>query len=378
LLLYAAWSAWASTLHEAPGHQTPITASAVGSVLSGGADELAAVWAAILGLFRTPGASQLAGQLAIRLDWGLPLAAIFVALALFRFRLAPSPAFRTYTLIAILVTYLALIAVGLGAGRVPNASRYVWMGAVPALVLCVELASGLRIGPKAQAAIWVILGLSLIANVAELRTAGSFFRQLSDYDRAQLGALELVRDRVPPAFPIQQPTGSLLPHYDLGASAGAFFAVSSQFGSPAFTPDELASAPEGPREAADQLIARALRITDVPAPRLTAPAGETRQVIVEREAGTEVQTRHACVLITPQGGLTAVADLQLPAGGLSYSAPPDAHISLDVRRFASNFSIGLMTPRGPGRVAIPTDRSGMPWQARLSATAPVEACPAQA
>lgn len=377
LVLYIAWFAWARTLHVMGPHQTPISASGVGSVLAGGADELAAVCAAITGLFRTPGASQLATQLAVRIDWGFPLAAALVALAVIRFRRPPRPTPRVYTMIAIMTTFLALIAVGFGHGRVPTASRYAWWGAVLALVLVAELAAGVRLGRGAVIATFGVLGLSLIGNVAQLHTAGSFFRQLSDYDRAQLGALELVRGRVPPTFAIQQPTNSLLPHYDFDAPAAAYFATASEFGSPALKPDQLAKAPEGPREAADQLMARALSLVDVPSPQAAPPGSGGRRVAVESGQG-RLEPRSGCVRITPTTGRTAVADLLLPTGGFTYSAPPATRVSLAARRFASMFSVALPAPLGSGRVLIPTDRSAAPWHAQLSIAAPVDVCPAPA
>jgi len=71
------------------------------------------------------------------------------------------------------------------------------MGSVLALLLIAALCEGLRVRRGWVLAAAALTAVSLAANIATLHTAGRFFRVESAYNRAELAALELVRDGLP-------------------------------------------------------------------------------------------------------------------------------------------------------------------------------------
>ena len=123
-----------------------MTAEALSSLFSGMADQLAAICAAITGLFRFPGSAELTDLIQIRPEWGYPLALVLGGLVALHLRRAPR-SIRFWTVAGTLVVYLALVAAGLSPARAPNASRYVYMGGLLGLLLVAEL-GGISGGPR--------------------------------------------------------------------------------------------------------------------------------------------------------------------------------------------------------------------------------------
>src|SRR6185295_15130405 len=128
-ILYVIWFLWARKFG-----QSEVTAEAISSLFSGMADQLAALCAAITGLFRVPGNAELTDLIQIRPEWGYPLAILLGAVVALHVRRAPR-SIRFWTVAATLVIYLALVAAGLSPARAPNASRYVYMGGILLLLL---------------------------------------------------------------------------------------------------------------------------------------------------------------------------------------------------------------------------------------------------
>ncbi len=258
--LYLAWFIWARKFG-----QSEVTAEAVSSLFSGMADQLAALCAAITGLFRVPGSAELPALIGIRPEWGYPLALVLAGLVALHLRRAPR-SIRFWTVVATLVIYLALVAAGLSPARAPNASRYVYMGGILALLLVAELGGDINWSTTTGVIACVLLLGSLTANVAELRVGGHLFAAEGDTNRATLAALELSRERVDPSLQVED--GSTThSHPDMLFPASAYFAAAEDFGSPAFDLDQLRAAGAQAREAADQELVRALAMKPIPLPR---------------------------------------------------------------------------------------------------------------
>ena len=364
--LYLAWFLWARRFG-----QSEVTAEAVSSLFSGMADQLAALCAAITGLFRAPGSAELTELIEIRPAWGYPLAIVLAGLLALHVRRAPR-SIRFWTIAGTLVVYLALVATGLSPARAPNASRYVYMGGVLALLLVAELGRDVRWSTVVGLVAAVLFGLSLTANVAELRAGGHLFAAEGETNRATLAALELARDRVDPDLAVEDSSTSHS-HPDMLFPASAYFDAVAEFGSPAFDESELAAAGEQAREAADQELARALGIEadQVASPRVDR-AGEAPAV--SGEAGGRALTRGPCVALLPEPGRSATFTLELPPGGLSYRTAPGDAVEVRLGRFADVPAVELVAVAGSAELAIPADRSTAPWTAALTSNGRVLAC----
>jgi hypothetical protein len=254
LALYGAWWLWALRFD-----QVQTSAEAVGSLPSGVYDQLGAYAASLAGIFRHGGPPDVGTALAeVNSERGYALVPVLIAAVVLRLRLGPPVGSRTWALLAILAAYLILVGLGLRVGRPPDASRYVYAGAILLLLLVVELCDGLSLGRGWKLAAVALTGVSLLANAAQMRTAGTFFRSETDLNRAELAALELGRSCIPRSYRPEASITTIFPHADMHFSAGEYFEAIDDLGSPAYSPAELAAASDGARAAAETVFEEAL------------------------------------------------------------------------------------------------------------------------
>lgn len=363
--LYAAWFLWARKFG-----QSEVTAEAVSSLFSGMADQLAALCAAITGLFRTPGNAELTDLIQVRPEWGYPLAILLGAIVALHVRRAPR-SIRFWMVAATLVIYLALVAAGLSPARAPNASRYVYMGGILLLLVVVELGRDIRWSPTVGLIAFVFLGLSLLANVAELRVGGHLFAAEGATNRATLAALELSREHVDPDLMVED--GSTThSHPDMLFSTAAYFDAAADFGSPAYPLDQLLAAGEQAKEAADQELVRALDLKAEPLSSRLRAAGPPPRVVVASN-GRSVAAG-GCAVLTPSPGQAASFQLELPPGGFSYATPPGTQLEVHLARFATAFGNSIPVPFDRGEIAIPPDAGEVQWRAEVQTDGRTLAC----
>lgn len=364
--LYAAWFIWAMQFSE-----SQVMAHNVGSLLAGIFDQLAAIFTGMTGLGAAPGSDNLTAPVGALPSWGptlVVLALVGVAFAL-RHR-GPSRSF--FAALATLCVYLVTIALALNVGesRVPDASRYVYMGTVLTLLVLIEAVNGMKPNRAWAIGLTTALFFSLLANGALMGVGGKVVRLESATNRAQLGALEIARNDVANDFTVEAGGLSTLSNPDMLFDAGTYFDVTKSYGSPAYTEAALEGAPEQAREAADQLLSRALPISVRPGFR---PAGKGSIAVIE---GTEYQRRPGgCVAIVPATATAAQVVVEVPSGGLSYKAAAADQPELKLRRFGEGFAVVPELPAGSAQVVIPTDRSDRLWQAELVTGSRLELCP---
>jgi hypothetical protein len=365
-LLYAAWFVWARKFD-----QTNVSAEAISALLSGSADQLAAICAAITGLFRIPGSVGLPTVLGLRSDWGYPLALILVGLVVLHVRRAPRSIYF-WTVVATLLFYLALVSAGLDPARTPDAGRYVYMGGIITLLLVAELAGEIRWSTVTGLVAAALFGLTLMANAAELRPAGRFFEAEAETNRATLAALELSRDEVDPDLFAEDET-TAHSHPDMFFPAWAYFDAASDFGSPAFSVEELRASGEQAREAADQELVRALELTTEPGTVRARLNGEGPEPLNASDG--RFQRRGACLVLLPDRGRSGAFRIQVPPGGFAFRTGPTTDVELKLARFGDAYVTELPATIGSATVAIPTDASAVPWRAELRSGERVFACP---
>lgn len=365
--LYAAWFLWARKFG-----QSEVTAEAISSLFSGMADQLAALCAAITGLFRVPGNPEVSQLIEVRLEWGYPLALGLAGLVALHVRRAPR-SIRFWTVAGTLLAYMALVAVGLSPARAPNASRYVYMGGILALLLVAELGRDIRWSTAVGTIAFGLFGLSLMANVAQLRVGGHLFEAEGATNRATLAALELSRADVEPGFLVEDGSEEHS-HPDMFFTASAYLDAAGDFGSPAYSEQQLLTAGEQAREAADQELYRALDISAKPVaiPRID-PRGPRPKAVAA--SGGRTRPTGACLALSPDLGRTSSFQVELPPGGFSYRTAAGAEVEVKLARFGDVFATSLPVTTGSADVEIPTDASGVPWRAEFLTGSRTTVCP---
>jgi hypothetical protein len=336
-LLYALW--WVGWGHDA---DTAISLKNAASTPQFVFDAASAALASLLGLVRS---GQGTGP---GLDWGRPL--LIAALALGAWRLHRSKRFprELWVAVALAGTFWVLAGLNEKPGRSPTESRYLLPGAVFILMIAAELLRGVRLSRLAVGAVCLAAAFIVATNVYVLRDAYHAYRNTSDLIRADLGALEIARNGAGlPLWLTEDVAGTAY----VGVDSTTYLAAADDHGSPAYTPDEIAAAPEPARVAADRVIARALGVSFEPG---------------------RVPGAGSCRVIRPPGGI-----LRLPPGGASVRASPRADASVALRRFATaSFPLGVVR-LGRGHVGVARisgDPAMQPWELAGRSRAPITVC----
>jgi hypothetical protein len=306
---------------------------------------------------------------------------------------------------AMLIGLLALLAATalapVSLGRTPETPRYIYPEAILMLLLLAEVASVVRLPRGAQWLVAAVLAAALLANVGDLRRGAASLRAVSTMVKAELGAVDLARKagaHVEPNFLTFGPQVSYslfahprevgghliepLPHTVPGAGgigwqmrASEYFRIKKDFGSPAYSPGQLAALPPSSGRSADVVLAGALGLRFRPAsqrpPSSPGPDPGRHGVVqgVERKRGS-------CVRVSPgrspkhraSGGVT------LPPGGAWIGGSPSPGTELSVSRFLDFPVISLSTPHSAGKLEIPKDSSHVRWKLWFVTHRPLDVC----
>ena len=143
-----------------------------------------------------------------------------------------------------------------------TAGRYQYLGIVLMALVASELAAGLRVRRYAVVLIVFAGVAAAVVNGARLHDAAGGLDGIAQQQRGGLAALELARGRVDPRFELTQENSGV--DYLGLLDAGSYFSAVDAYGSPAYTPAELATASESARSAADMVSAAALGVRLAP------------------------------------------------------------------------------------------------------------------
>ncbi len=368
-IAYAVWFVWARKFG-----QSEVTTESISSLLSGSADQLAAICAGITGLFRVPGTVGLPEVLEFRSEWGYPLALVFAGLVAIHVRRAPRSIYF-WTIFTTLIFYFVLVAVGLSPARSPEASRYIYMGGIITLLLVAELAGDVKWSTPVALVAVAIFALALMANAANLRAGGHLFEAEGQTNRATLAALDLDRNLVDRNLLAEDGESTVYSHPDMLFPIWAYFDMADDTGTPAYGLEELmATAPQA-RMAADDVLVRTLGIAAEPVRVVRVDRGAAPPELFG-EAEGHARTLGACVALVPELGRTATFTLGIPPGGFGYKTAPSATVAIKLGRFADETVIELPPVRGSAEVAIPRDAATatIPWRAEVRTDARTLAC----
>jgi hypothetical protein len=369
LAFYLVWNSHYGVVRGVPWNEVPEVPRRV-------IDMVGATLAAVLGL--TP-------------QFGPVLAALFaVAVGLYLVKNRP----LTPTLAAASVGALASFAV-LALFRAGQfGGRYYYPVGVLLILTLVELAPTnlpRRITARGFGVIAVVSAIFLVGQVGSFRYGGNFFRDWARFVPTSLGALELARDHVDPAFrpdPVRAPD----------IEAAKYFDTTKDFGSPADSPTEILRRPEDARENADSVLSAALRIGVQQAPRPNEPGPIPRTAAL---FGGIAQIRAGCLLLDPETPRSS-AEVRLPAAGVWLRPEQGANAEVRLRRFGATYPVGDEPPAKAlfggyvvpawgrdfirptvlrpqegtgGSIVIPADRApNIPWYAQITADRPTEIC----
>jgi hypothetical protein len=245
---------------------------------------------------------------------------------------------RLFAVLAVLVTFWITAGLGRAGLSQPYSSRYLYVGATFIVLLGAELLRTVRIAPLVAGVVALLILAATVSNLRLFSDAGGFERGIGQGTKADLAALDIGREAVAPSYvPIR------FPGLGLTFTAGAYYAVQRDIGTPAVSPAQLLKLPEGPRQAADQELLSMHAVTLRPA---------------------AVRGRRC----------TSAAQFTLPAGGVTVRGSGPA-VSVSARRFADRFSpVGSFAGTGARVLRIGSDRSDVPWRVHVTSTGRFAVC----
>jgi hypothetical protein len=344
LLLYAVW--YAGWGHDAESH------ASLHNVLASPLFLVKGVAGAIGSLLAL---STIAGEAVGRSRWGYVVLALLVGLVVYGWRRRPGFSPRLWPPLAAALTFWLLAGFNYIPGREAYSSRYLYIGAAFVLLVAADLLQGVRPGRRAVLAAAALAAVAVAFNLVPLREGRDFFRSETVLTRADLAAIEIARRTVDPAFALSaEVAGTSF----LGeVQAGEYLTAVREYGSPAYTPGELAAAPEAGRRQADIVLANALPVTsEVEAGADLGRAGGGCRAVAAGRAGAPLRLRP---------GLTRIA------------LPPGEAGTIRLRRFASG-EYPLVTEGVPGGsttlLRIPADRASRPWRLQVEAAQGATVC----
>jgi hypothetical protein len=351
VVLYLGW--YAGWGHEAEHHLTlhNILASPVYTV-----EGLAAAISSLTGL-GSGGATGASDP-----TWGRPLLILLVGLAIWAQKKRPGIAVTFWPVVAVGLSYWLLAGFNFIPGREASATRYQYAAAAIVLLLAAELLRNWRFSPRV---LWVAAAATVLMvapNLAQLGSGYDVLKEQTEFTRGDTAAIDIARQSVAPSFALTPEiagTPSLI-----NVSAANYLPAVSEHGSPAYSPAELAAAPEPARHWADVVLSRALALSTVIEP------GGFRVGAVAAAGCTEVK---------PGEGSAGVA---LSTGTNRIYAAPGGEAKLALRRFSQGeypVSAAPVPAGGSATLDIPADEAPeYPWFLQVESAAKAWVCPAAA
>jgi hypothetical protein len=289
--------------------------------------------------------------------WGR---AILVALVVvFAWRQMRRPGFAPgfWPVAAAAATNWLLTAFNQIPGRDPTSSRYQYMGGVLVLLLLANLLEGVRLGRRALLALGGLVVAAVAVNLVVLTDGRDVLEQQSVLTRGDLGAIEIAKRTVDPEFSLNTEVAGTTTLIDV--QVGKYLPAVEDYGSPAYTPTELAAAPDYARKQADIVLSQALPLSTVTRPGAYDPSGGENCVAVAAGAAPGSEVR-----ISP--GLTRI------------EAAPGPPAEFTLRRFARG-EYPVVTEGAPGDSAtvlhVPRDGApSYPWYLHVAASQPARVC----
>jgi hypothetical protein len=300
------------------------------------------------------------------IEWGRPLVILAgIGITLWLVTSRPVSA-RALAVLSAAAAYWGLTGLFRAQLNAPAESRYVYFGAILLVLFGVEFLRGVQLSNRGLA---LLAGLALafsVSNFGPLQDGSRVLQDTAGLVAPALGALEVAGPSTDPEY---RPDPQRAPD----VSAGLYFETVEELGSPADSLDEIARRREPERQAADTVLAQALRLRLRPEARLPSSGPRPR---VDAAASGKVSFRPGCVTLTPTAP-GAFIDVTVPPTGVAVTTSGDAQVDARVRRFADTFAqgpLGTVASRSTAILRIPERVGVAAWHLRLTPTEPVRAC----
>lgn len=284
------------------------------------------------------------------LDWGRALLAAGVVVAVTRVAALGRVPRGLWVVLAIGVVFWIMIALNASYFRTAATSRYQFLGVVFVLMAAAELARGVRPGRTTLGLVCVAAVAAVAGNVLAMRDAYNDLHALTPVVRGDLAGLEIAADSVDPALVLDR-ANSGFDYFGL-VDAGSYLSASNEFGSPSYDAAELAKAPESGRAAADRVLGAALAL---------------------HLDGTSLTPAQAALCRPLDGG----APPTLPPDGVVLRNRGSGPAAIALSRYSTGpppVKLGKLAPGEAAGIAIPADRSRVPWQLPVPAGARLDVC----
>ena len=337
-------------------------------------DAAAGVLSAVAGLAQV----NVSADTGTYLTYGPALLLLSAFAVIWRFRRLGHIPPRALTLLAVVLAFWILTAIGrayVSVGSVVftssgDESRYLYVGAVFVILLASELARGYSPSLPAAALVAVLVVAAVVSNLEVLRDGARLLQTQAQLTDAELGALDLSRPIVKPSYVSHGFIFGIV-------TAGGWFAAEKALGSIASTPAQIATLPDGARQAADSQMISIQQLALHPGPVAPRIRPRTPPRVDAVESGT-ASVRGACVTYRPAAytaaGAISALQVIVPTGGIllrDASAPA----TVSVRRFSTQFDqLGALAPDTSAILRIAPDLAPQPWHLQIAADGPIVAC----
>jgi hypothetical protein len=283
-----------------------------------------------------------------RSSWGYVVLGLLALLVVYGQVRRPGLPPRLWPVAAAAATFWLLAGFNAIPGREAWSSRYLYVGGLFVLLLAANLLERLRLSRWALLAGGAVALVVVGFNLVPLREGRDFFKSETVLTRADLGAIEIAARTVEPSFalPPEISGTSFLNEIE----AGEYLAAVREYGSPAYSPAQLARAPEAGRAQADIVLANAL------------PLGV--------ETGLDAAAGGPAGRCAGVSGDPSAAPTRLRPGVTTVRLAPGGAGTIRLRRFAAaeyplvseGIAGGSLT-----RIRIPRDTAARPWLLRVEA-----------
>jgi hypothetical protein len=344
LLLYGAWYlGWGQDAESHLSlHNVLVSPRFVGESIVAAVDSLLAL-------------STIADEAVGRSKWGIVVLVLAAAAVLYNQRRKRGFAPGLWPALAAAASFWFLAAFNYIPGREAYSSRYLYASCVFVVLIAANLLKGVRIGRPALlvggAVTLVVVGFNLVP----LREGRDFLREQTVLTRSDLAAIEISRRSVDPSFVLSPEIAGT--SYLVNVQAGEYLTAVREYGSPAYTPAELAAAPAAGRSQADVVLANAL-------PVMIEPEADPNLALSRRGRCSDVRGGSSAPSLRLRPGVTAI---ELATGG------PGA---IRLRRFASGeYPLESEVQGGTTTLLrIPPDAAAQPWRLRVQAAQGARVC----
>jgi hypothetical protein len=234
--------------------------------------------------------------------------------------------------------------------------------------LVVELLRGRRLpaGRRAAAVTVILTAMVCLASLQLMRDLLPLMREKSRLLKAEIGAVELARDTLPPEMPLDQ---SRIPD----GTVGLYLRARDAYGSPAASESELAAAAPDARKLVDFLLIKGAAPALEQSPDPFTVQGDAPLHVAAQSA--EVRPADSCLRISPSVPDAAV-DVVVPRSGLVVR-PSRGAVEVGIRRFADEWTpAGEVGRPQQARLTMRPDRARAPWLAQARGSEPFSVCTA--